>query len=223
MGRIDYDRDGVVDCRCDPANVAYKAAAVHVRTSGAYSNNVTLKGDTQAGACAQGRVANAGTVSEGGTADSRVRGAVIVGGQCIETDGRVRAAGGIGNQRIETDSGVGGADIVKERASADGRVVITVNVCKERAITDSRVLATVVVVQEGERSIGRVEGAGGVEEKRYSASGRILISGVEHKRSSANTRIKAAGGVAEERKPTKCCIPLASAEVFKGVLPFCRG
>src|SRR5437773_5667885 len=119
MGRIDYDRAGVVDCRCDPANVAYETAAGHVRTSGAYGNNVVGKGDTQAGACAQAHVANAGTVGEGSTADSRVGAAAIVGGQCVETDGRVRAAAGIGNQGIKTDSGVGGADVVKERTSTD--------------------------------------------------------------------------------------------------------
>jgi hypothetical protein len=49
-----------------------------------------------------------------------------------------------------------------------------------------------------------------------------LVCGVEHKRSSANTGIEAAGGKALERKPTNSCVEPAGCEAKKRGLPLCR-
>ena len=78
------------------------------------------------------------------------------------------------------------------------------------------------VIKKGQRSIGRVGAAGGVQQERCSASGRILIAAVEHKGSSANTGIEAAGGIAPERQETDCRIISAGGETQKRGLPFCR-
>ena len=71
-------------------------------------------------------------------------------------------------------------------------------------------------------SSGRVVRAGGVEQKRCSTGGRIVVSGVEVKRSSAKSSIETAGGVGKERKVTNRGIVAASGGTSKCVLPFCR-
>jgi hypothetical protein len=65
--------------------------------------------------------------------------------------------------------------------------------------------------------------AGGVKQKRCSASGRIFIRGVKIKRSSANSGVEAASGHAKQRKRTDCCVPKAQGESLKGVVPRSSG
>src|SRR6266487_527695 len=136
---VDHYVDGVVVCCCHPANVADKAGADQVRTYVAYSNNVSAEGDSRAGARAQRRVANAGIISECGSADGRVEGAGGVANEGIKTDGCVVVADGIESEGIKTDS----------------RVVIAGSVAKERSITVGRVAAGAVAI-EGSITVGRV-------------------------------------------------------------------
>src|SRR5882724_2576714 len=139
----------------------------------------------------------------GAKAQSDVVDASSVAKESVMTDGRVVVA----------------CHVEFERSKTVGRVRAAGDVAKERLKTGGRVVAAFAVVQKGKRSVGRVVRSSGVEEKRYSASSRICVCGVERKRASANACVKAAGRVAEERKPTNCRVPLAGAEVFKGVLP----
>jgi hypothetical protein len=61
-------------------------------------------------------------------------------------------------------------------------------------------------------SIGCVVRAGGVEQKRCSAGGRIIIASVEVKRSSANSGVVKAAGVGQERKETNRRIKTAGGK-----------
>src|SRR4030095_11420845 len=77
---------------------------------------------------------------------------------------------------------------------------------------------------KGGRSDGCIVGAGGVQQKRHRANGRIfesvarsLISDVEKERPRADTGVPAAVCVAKERKPAKCSIRHAGGDVSKGV------
>ena len=82
---------------------------------------------------------------------------------------------------------------------------------------------------KGGRSDSRVVGAGRVEQKRRRANGRVLdslarslVSNVEKKRPGTESGVKAAIGVAEERKPPNRCVSYAGSEAFKGISPFRR-
>jgi len=73
-------------------------------------------------------------------------------------------------------------------------------------------------------SIGRVVDASSVEQKRRYTNRRIVVCGVEVKRSSTNSSIETSAGSAKERIPTKCCICSASRKVLKRFAPFgCGG
>ena len=95
--------------------------------------------------------------------------------------------------------------------------------------THGSVFAARGIVKKGDRSDSRVVGARRVEQKRRRANGRVfdslarsLVSNVEKKRSGTESGVKAAIGVAEERKPPNRCVSYAGSEAFKGISPFCR-
>src|SRR5262245_40027988 len=71
--------------------------------------------------------------------------------------------------------------------------------------------------------IGRVVGAGCVQQESRSTRGCVVVSVVEQKRSSANARVEAASGNALERRPANCCVRSAGGEGIKRIAPFRRG
>src|SRR5439155_10710170 len=95
-------------------------------------------------------------------------------------------------------------------------------VAVERKCTYGRTVFAGGIIDQRCCSVRRVALAGGVQQERCSAGRRIGISRVEHKRSSANTRVEAAGGDTIERKPANCCVGSAAREAKKGVLPLRR-
>ena len=87
-------------------NVVDKATIVHVRTLGADADNVTGRGDVEAGTKAQSHVVVTGAVSER-----------------VIADGRIRVARGVATERLLANGCVPGADgVVKERVITVTRV-----------------------------------------------------------------------------------------------------
>ena len=97
-----------------------------------------------------------------------------------------------------------------------GRVAV------ERKGANRRIVFAGGIIDQRGCSVCRVALAGGVQQERCSARRRIGVSRVEHKRSSANTGVEAAGRDALERKPPDCCVGSATSEAKKGVLSFRR-
>ena len=64
---------------------------------------------------------------------------------------------------------------------------------EEHTIADRVVVAAFCVAKQGGRANGRVAYAGSVEQQRYCANCRIVITRVEEQRSSANTGVEVAG------------------------------
>jgi hypothetical protein len=128
-------RDGV---RVGPNNrlhigvdVADKATVVHVQPRGSYTDNVTSRGDLDAGKSAQG-----GVVAAGAAAIERV-----------STDGCVAVAFGIANERECTVRRVGVAgSFAIQRLKPIGRVEETAGVAKEGLSSSGRVVGTGGVV-----------------------------------------------------------------------------
>jgi hypothetical protein len=120
--------------------------------------------------------------------------------------------------RLTSNSAVGNRDIVTARSQIDARVHtqrnvgVAAGVPKECVSSGGYVQAAGGVAKECERSAGSVLPTGIVMDKRIYSSGRIVVCGVEVKRSSANGRVEAAGGVAPERHESDRCVEIARSE-----------
>jgi len=154
-----------------------------------------------------------GIVSESKRADSGIEATFRVDIQSECSVGRVFSAGGVAKERLRTT----------------GHVEGTAGVVEKGVRTQGSVFAARGIVKKGGRSDSRVVGAGRVEQKRRRANGRVfdslarsLVSNVEKKRPGTESGVKAAIGVAEERKPPNRCVSYAGSEAFKGISPFCR-
>ena len=145
MGGVDYDGYGVGICRRHPADVADKAAAVHVRTLGTNGNNVIGRNYAGAGSTAKRCIAVAGgVVRERASAHGRIEAAVNIAIESTKTDGCVVAA----------------VDVVRECYATHGGVVTTGVVAKKSAKPIGRIGEAGGVVKKGQRSVGCVLGAG---------------------------------------------------------------
>src|SRR5262249_9048007 len=105
-------------------------------------------------------------------------------------------------RQVANGSVYSAGNIEEKRRIAKGVVAESINVVKQREAAKSTVELTAVVKYHGVYSDRRVFRAGGVQQKRRSASGCVGIGIVQDQR-RAKSRIEAAGCINKERPPTK--------------------
>jgi len=108
--------------RCHTANVADKAAIVHVPAGAADTDNVSGRCNAGAGGFAQRNIFAAGGVkTERPNTDSSVGVSSGVANQRAATDSRVATAGAVANEGLSADTRIGAADsVVKKYLRTDG-------------------------------------------------------------------------------------------------------
>src|SRR5205823_4371166 len=163
---VDHHWYGVGKCCRDAANVADKATVGHVRARRRDTDDVTCRGNGNAGASAQGSVGGTSAARERISSDCRVVAAFGVANERLIASGRVSATFGVAKEGECTIGCVLVAGFVKgKRVYSIGSVVVAASIEQKRCSTGGRVVVCGVEIKRSSTNSG-IEAAGGDTRQR---------------------------------------------------------
>ena len=221
----------------EPRSVADKAGVAHIRAWDADSDYVVGCRDVEAGCKPQCNIIETRhAVPERTITHGRVTVAASVVLQHMVSDGRVVAAFGVKKERAATDCCVRVAVAIEsDRTNANCRVVVANSIAEKRSMSDSHVVGAFGVKKQCERSIGSASASHrllrsapapvavfsfAVFAKSVPAPTAVLSCPSVLLRSESQPWVICAGGEAQERVLSFCCVARGYAPSGGGITAF---